>query len=140
MTNIFRTVFVILLSVACFKGYSYAETVDSNITLTCTYTFSNDKTKKSWVSNSTFKINIPDETVISAKGTDFILTVTDAVFKLEKIIDNNTVVINIDRLTGELDGFWIINDAEYKMSGECNKKSIYLREGVIFSNLTPITD
>lgn len=139
MGNILITAFAILTSVVCFVNFSYAETDDSTITLTCSYTFSEDIFKKSPLSNSVFNINIPDQTARSATGTEFTLTATDSIFKLEKVIDN-TAVITIDRLTGELDGFWIINDKEYKMSGECNKKFIYLRDGAIISNLRPISD
>lgn len=127
MTNLFRIVSVIFISGTWLTGFAYGNTDDPTTMLSCTYTFSNDATKKSWVINSTFTINTEDQTVRSTTGTEFLLTATDTLFSFANHRTNNNTVVNINKVTGKLDGFWIINDNEYIMRGECKRKILFSR-------------
>jgi hypothetical protein len=117
--------------VAGLASSSYAEPDEPTMVLTCSYTYSSDQ--NNWVSNVKFKVNRADETAVSDSGITFVANVNDAIIKLTKHSFNNSALININRLTGKLDGFWMINENEYAMSGECKSRSGAVSGGVISS-------
>lgn len=132
MASLIKITSIIIVMIASSVANSYGEYDDSSIVLTCSYTFSGNS--KTLTNNSRFKINVTDETAISEIGTNFSLRVNDTMFKLLKNSINNNVVININRMNGKLDGFWIINEKEYVMSGECKNKSINADARMVTSN------